>query len=63
MELVPGINLGDIWDNLTNEDRTTVIRRLVGLESQLFAFNFPAGGSSRRAQEECTVSRSPFPAL
>lgn len=45
MELVPGTSLGDIWFDLSENSRITVITKLVELESQLFSLQFPAGGS------------------
>lgn len=45
MELVSGTNLGDIWFNLSEKARVTVVTKLVELESRLFALPFPASGS------------------
>lgn len=45
MELVRGSNLGDIWFDLSEKARITVVTRLVELESRLFNFSFPASGS------------------
>ncbi|OAL43944.1 hypothetical protein IQ07DRAFT_616089 [Pyrenochaeta sp. DS3sAY3a] len=45
MELAQGSNLGDIWFDLSEEARITVVARLVELESRLFALLFPASGS------------------
>ncbi|KAJ5098990.1 hypothetical protein N7532_005991 [Penicillium argentinense] len=45
MELVEGTNLGDVWFELDEKERTTVVTRLVQLEARLFALRFPAGGS------------------
>lgn len=45
MELVRGTNLGDIWFDLPEKARITVVTRLVELESRLFALPFLASGS------------------
>lgn len=45
MELVRGSNLGDIWFDLPEKARITVVTRLVELENQLFTLLFPASGS------------------
>ena len=45
MELVRGSNLGEIWFDLSEKARITVVTRLVELESRLFTFLFPASGS------------------
>lgn len=45
MELVQGTNLGDIWFDLPEKARITVVTRLVELESRLFALPFSASGS------------------
>jgi hypothetical protein len=45
MEFNRGINLGDIWFELSETARTSVVRRLVKLESRLFSLTFPASGS------------------
>jgi hypothetical protein len=45
MELIHGTNLGDIWYDLSEKARITVVTKLVELESQLFALPFPASGS------------------
>ncbi|KAL5394805.1 hypothetical protein PMIN06_008576 [Paraphaeosphaeria minitans] len=45
MELVRGTNLGDIWFDLSEKARITVVTKLVELESRLFALEFPACGS------------------
>lgn len=51
MEVNAGTNLGDIWYELGETARTTVVRRLVELESQLFSFKFPASGSIYYSQD------------
>jgi hypothetical protein len=45
MELNRGINLGDIWFELGETARISVVSRLVELESRLFFLTFPASGS------------------
>jgi hypothetical protein len=45
MELAPGTKLGDIWFDLSEKARVTVVTKLVELESRLFALPFPASGS------------------
>lgn len=45
IEVNAGTNLGDIWFELGEMARMTVVRRLVELESQLFSLKFPASGS------------------
>ncbi|PVI03036.1 phosphotransferase family protein [Periconia macrospinosa] len=45
MDLVRGTKLGDIWFDLSEKARITVITSLVELESKLFALRFPASGS------------------
>lgn len=45
MEVSAGTNLGDIWFELGETARTTVVRRLVEMESRLFSLKFPASGS------------------
>lgn len=44
MELIRGTNLGDIWFDLGEKARITVVTKLVELESRLFALEFPASG-------------------
>jgi len=45
MEFIRGMNLGDIWFDLPEKARITVVAKLVELESRLFALEFPASGS------------------
>ena len=45
MELVKGTNLGDIWFVLSERARTTVVTKLVELESRSFALKLPGSGS------------------
>jgi hypothetical protein len=45
MELVQGTNLGDIWFDLPEKARITVVTRLAALESRLFSLQLPASGS------------------
>ena len=45
MELVQGSYLGEIWYDLSEQARITVVTRLVELESRLFTLPFPANGS------------------
>lgn len=45
MEVIPGTNLGDIWYELGESARKTVVRKLVELEARLFSLRFPASGS------------------
>lgn len=45
MELVRGKNLGDIWFDLSEAQRITMISKLVELESRIFALQFPVSGS------------------
>ncbi|EEH10506.1 conserved hypothetical protein [Histoplasma capsulatum G186AR] len=45
MELVQGQNLGDIWYTLSEQERITLVTKLVQLESRLFGLQFPASGS------------------
>lgn len=45
MELVQGQNLGDIWFTLSEQERITLVTKLVQLESRLFGLQFPASGS------------------
>ena len=45
MELVRGTNLGDIWFDMSEKARITIITKLVELESRLFALRFPVSGS------------------
>ncbi|KAF1967449.1 hypothetical protein BU23DRAFT_602870 [Bimuria novae-zelandiae CBS 107.79] len=45
MELIRGTNLGDIWFDLSEKARITVVSKLVELESRMFALEFPASGS------------------
>ncbi|EER29794.1 hypothetical protein CPC735_011120 [Coccidioides posadasii C735 delta SOWgp] len=45
MELVQGQNLGDIWFTLSEQERITLVTKLVELESRLFGLRFPASGS------------------
>lgn len=51
MELVRGSNLGDIWFDLSEKARITVVTRLVELESRLFTLPFPASGSLYYAKD------------
>ena len=45
MEVNAGTNLGDIWFELGETARTTIVRRLVALEAILFSLRLPASGS------------------
>ncbi|KAF1943375.1 hypothetical protein EJ02DRAFT_502228 [Clathrospora elynae] len=45
MDLVRGTNLGDIWFDVSEKARITVVTKLVELESRLFALPLPASGS------------------
>ncbi|BAE61694.1 unnamed protein product [Aspergillus oryzae RIB40] len=45
MELVQGQNLGDIWFTLSEQERITLVMKLVQLETRLFGLQFPASGS------------------
>lgn len=45
MDLVRGTNLGEVWYDLSEKARITVVTKLVELESRLFALPFPASGS------------------
>ena len=45
MEVSAGTNLGDIWYELGEKARTTVVRRLVELETRILSLGFPASGS------------------
>jgi hypothetical protein len=45
MELVPGTNLGDVWFDLSEKARISVVTKLVELESRLFSLSLPASGS------------------
>lgn len=45
MEFVQGTKLGDIWYDLPEGARIAVVKRLVELESRLFALSLPANGS------------------
>lgn len=45
MEVTAGTNLGDIWYQLGENARATIVRGLVELESQLLSIKFPASGS------------------
>lgn len=45
MEVNAGMNLGDVWFELGETARTTVVRRLVELESRFLLLEFPASGS------------------
>lgn len=51
MEHVSGTNLGDIWFDMSEEDRKSIIAKVVELEARLFALRFPAGGSIYFAQD------------
>lgn len=45
MELAQGKNLGDVWFALSEQERKTMVERLVQLEARLFGLQFPANGS------------------
>jgi hypothetical protein len=45
MELVPGTNLGNVWFDLSEKARISVVTKLVELESRLFSLSLPASGS------------------
>ncbi|KAH7390849.1 hypothetical protein DE146DRAFT_679939 [Phaeosphaeria sp. MPI-PUGE-AT-0046c] len=45
MELIRGTNLGDIWFDLSEKSRITVVTKIVELESRVFSLTFPASGS------------------
>lgn len=51
MELVQGTNLGDIWFDLSEKARITVVRKLVEIEARLFSLSFPASGSLYYTQD------------
>ena len=46
-----GMNLGDIWFELGEKARSTVVSRLVELEARLFSLKFPASGSIYYSQD------------
>lgn len=45
MEKVPGRCLGDIWCELSDKERVTVLGSIVDQEAMLFGISFPAYGS------------------
>lgn len=45
MELVDGMNLGDVWFSMPEKARIAVVSKLVEMESRLFTLRFPASGS------------------
>lgn len=45
MEVSAGTNLGDIWYELGEKARITVVCRLMELETRFFSLRFPASGS------------------
>lgn len=45
MELIQETNLGDIWFDLFEKQRITLISQIVQLERRLFALPLPAGGN------------------
>ena len=45
MEFVRGTNLGDIWFEIGEKARLTIVEKLVDLESRLFSLELPASGS------------------
>lgn len=51
MELVRGMNLGNIWFDLSENARMIVVNNLVELESRLFSLSFPASGSLYRTED------------
>lgn len=51
MELARGTNLGDIWFDLTEKARITVVTKIVELESRLLSLTFPASGSLYRTED------------
>ncbi|KAI2484031.1 Aminoglycoside phosphotransferase [Pyrenophora tritici-repentis] len=62
MELVRGVNLGDIWVDLSKKARKTVVTKLVQLESQLFTLQFPGNGSLYYAKDlDADVQRMNIP--
>ncbi|KAL7773215.1 hypothetical protein CFE70_003179 [Pyrenophora teres f. teres 0-1] len=62
MELVRGANLGDVWFDLPEKARKTVVTKLVQLESQLFTLQFPGSGSLYYAKDlDADVQRTNVP--
>ncbi|KAF2083964.1 hypothetical protein K490DRAFT_76144 [Saccharata proteae CBS 121410] len=57
MELIRGTNLGDVWFDLSEKARITVVTKLAELESRLFALDFPATGSLYYTHDLQTGSR------
>ncbi|KAL1878406.1 hypothetical protein Plec18167_004478 [Paecilomyces lecythidis] len=51
MEYVRGTSLSDIWFDLSESSRSTLIRKLVQLERQLFLIRLPASGSLYYAKD------------
>ncbi|KAF1960978.1 hypothetical protein CC80DRAFT_523199 [Byssothecium circinans] len=51
MELMRGTNLGDVWFDLPEKARIRVVKKLVELESRLFALPLPASGSLYYAKD------------
>lgn len=51
MEFVQGAKLGDVWDDLEQEDVVSLTRQLVQLESKMMSIYFPAGGSLYYTQD------------
>ena len=45
LEFIGGINLGDIWYDLSEQSRLKFLHNLVDFESRLFDLRFPASGS------------------
>jgi aminoglycoside phosphotransferase (APT) family kinase protein len=45
MELVQGKNLRDVWYTLSEQERTTLVTKIVQLEARLFRLRFPASRS------------------
>lgn len=45
IELAHGKNLGDVWYTLSEQERTTLVTKIVELESRLFSLRFLVSGS------------------
>lgn len=70
MDLVQGKNLGDMWFDMNEQKRKTIVTNLVRLETRLFNLRFPANSSiyycedltehERRVVVPCSNSTSRF---
>jgi hypothetical protein len=45
MEKAPGVQLFNVWDDMSDDDQLSIVKRLSELEGELTRISFPANGS------------------